>query len=157
MAIKSQALMEFMVKWTETQLPPTPVTRENWSMYFDGCFTLNGATGGIVLISPKGDQLLYMIGLHYRATNNVAEYEALINGLRFTAELGVQWLYILPDSELVINQVIGCQTIVTPAWWHTNKRSESLRRSSMVSNFIISSSETMKCIHVGPVQAVHPA
>jgi ribonuclease HI len=58
-------------------------------MYFAVSFTLNGAGGGIVLISPKGDRLLYMIRVHFRTTNNVAEYEALINGLRISTELGV--------------------------------------------------------------------
>jgi ribonuclease HI len=72
-------------------------------MYFDGSFTLNGARGGMVLISRKGDQLLYVIRLHFHTTNNVAEYEALVNGLRITVELGVQWVY----SELVVNQVMG--------------------------------------------------
>jgi ribonuclease HI len=43
-----------------------------------------------VLISPTGDWLLYMIRLHFRATNNVVEYEALVKGLCVTAELGVQ-------------------------------------------------------------------
>jgi ribonuclease HI len=59
-------------------------------MYFDGSFTLNGTGGGIVLISPKGDRLLYVIRLHFRATNTVVEYEALVNGLRISAELGVK-------------------------------------------------------------------
>jgi ribonuclease HI len=58
-------------------------------MYFDRSFTLNGARGGMVLISPKGDRLLYVIRLHFCATNNVAEYEALVNGMCITAELGV--------------------------------------------------------------------
>jgi ribonuclease HI len=49
-------------------------------MYFDGSFTLNGVGGGIVLISPKGNQLLYIIQLHFYATNNMAEYQALVNG-----------------------------------------------------------------------------
>jgi hypothetical protein len=40
---------------------PPPVTQEHWSMYFDGSFTLNGVGGGVVLIYPKGDQLLYVI------------------------------------------------------------------------------------------------
>jgi ribonuclease HI len=40
-------------------------------------------------------------------TKNVAEYEALINSLRITTELGVQWLYIHGNSELVVNQVMG--------------------------------------------------
>jgi ribonuclease HI len=58
-------------------------------MYFDGSFTLNSDGGGIVLISPKGDRLLYIIQLHFRATNNMVEYEALVNGLRIATELGV--------------------------------------------------------------------
>jgi hypothetical protein len=52
-AIKSQALADFVAEWTEMQQLPAPVTRENWSMYFDVSFTLNGAKGGIVLISLK--------------------------------------------------------------------------------------------------------
>jgi ribonuclease HI len=66
------------------------VTQEHWSMYFDGSFTLNGARGGVVLISPKGDRLLYVIRLHFRATNNVAEYEALVNNVAIASEIGVQ-------------------------------------------------------------------
>jgi ribonuclease HI len=63
--------------------------------------------GGVVLIYPKGDQLLYVIGLHFHATNNVVEYEALVNDLHITVELRVQWLYICSDPELVVNQVMG--------------------------------------------------
>jgi ribonuclease HI len=63
--------------------------------------------GGIVLISPMVDRLLYVIRLHFRATNNVAEYDKLINGLSITTELGVQRLYIHDDSELIVKQVMG--------------------------------------------------
>jgi ribonuclease HI len=76
-------------------------------MYFDGSFTLNCAVGGVVLISPKGDRLLYVIQLHFRTTNNVVEYESLVNGLHITTELGVQWLYIRGDSEFIVNQLMG--------------------------------------------------
>jgi ribonuclease HI len=58
-------------------------------MYFDGSFTLNSAGGGVVLTSPKGDRLLYIIQLQFRATNNVAKYGALVNGLHITTEHGV--------------------------------------------------------------------
>jgi ribonuclease HI len=85
----------------------SPVIQEHWSIYFDGTFTLNGVRGGVILISPKGDRLLYVIRLHFRATNNVAEYEALINNLRITTKLGVQQLYICGDCELIVNQVMG--------------------------------------------------
>jgi ribonuclease HI len=58
-------------------------------MYFNGSFTPNGAGRGVVMISPKGHRLLYVIRLHFRVTNNVVEYEAVVNGLRITAELRV--------------------------------------------------------------------
>jgi hypothetical protein len=60
-----------------------------------------------VLISPKQDRLLYVIWLHFCATNNMVEYEALVNGVSIAAELGVQRLYIHGDSKLIVNQVMG--------------------------------------------------
>jgi hypothetical protein len=44
-------------------------------------------SGCYMLISPKGDRLLYIIWLHFYATNNMTEYEALVNGLCITTEL----------------------------------------------------------------------
>ena len=41
----------------------------------------------VVLISPDGSRLRYTIRLHFLASNNIAEYEALINGLRIAIEL----------------------------------------------------------------------
>jgi ribonuclease HI len=58
-------------------------------MYFHNSFTVNGAGRGVVLISPKGDQLLYVIQLYFCTTNNVVEYEALVNGLCITTEVRV--------------------------------------------------------------------
>jgi ribonuclease HI len=48
-----------------------------------------------------------MISLHFHATNNVADYEALVSGLRIAVELGVQQLYIRGDLEIIVNQVMG--------------------------------------------------
>jgi ribonuclease HI len=76
-------------------------------MYFGDSFIVNDVGGGIVLISPNGDRLLYIIQLHFHATNNVAEYDTLVNGLYITAELRVQWLYICKDTKVIINQVMG--------------------------------------------------
>jgi ribonuclease HI len=92
-----------VAEWTETQQLCAPVTREHWSMYFNGSFTLNGVGVGIMLISPNGDRLLYVFQLYFRATSNVAEYEALVNDPRIATMLGVQWLYIRGNSELIIN------------------------------------------------------
>jgi ribonuclease HI len=107
MTFKFQALADFMAEWTETQQPPTLDTQEYWRMYFNGSFTLSRGWGGVVLISPKRDRLLYVIQLYFHTTNNIAEYEALVNGTCITVELGVQQLYIHDDSELIINHVMG--------------------------------------------------
>ena len=48
----------------------------------------------------------YMVRLHFPSSNNVAEYEALVNGLRITIELGIRCLDIRGDSQLVVNQVM---------------------------------------------------
>ena len=80
-------------------------------MYFDGSLMKKGAGVGLVFVSPLGVHMKYMVRIHFPASNNVAEYEALINGLRIAIELGIQRLDVLGDSQLVIDQVMkesGC-------------------------------------------------
>ena len=57
-------------------------------MYFDESVMVPGLEAGVVLISPNRSRHHYAIRLHFSASNNVAEYEALINGLRIAVELG---------------------------------------------------------------------
>ena len=57
-------------------------------MYFNGSVMVPGSGAGVVLISPDGSRLRYTIHLHFLASNNVMEYEALINGLHITIKLG---------------------------------------------------------------------
>jgi ribonuclease HI len=52
------------------------------------------AGAGVVLISLEGNRLCYAIRLHFLASNNVTEYEGLINGLRIAIELEVTRLYV---------------------------------------------------------------
>jgi ribonuclease HI len=105
-AIKSQALADFLAEWVDTQLPTAPIQAELWTMYFDGSLMKTGAGAGLLFISPLGKYVRYVIRLHFPASNNVAEYEALVNGLRITVELGVRHLDARGDSQLVIDQVI---------------------------------------------------
>jgi hypothetical protein len=51
-----------------------------------------------LFISPLGVHMRYIIRLHFLASNNVTEYEALITGLRIAVELGVRHLDVLGDS-----------------------------------------------------------
>jgi ribonuclease HI len=75
-------------------------------MYFDGSLMKTGAGAGLLFISPLGKHVRYVIRLHFPASNNVAEYEALVNGLRIAVELGVWRLDARGDSQLVIDQVM---------------------------------------------------
>src|SRR6266542_1514539 len=86
----------------------TPVITEKleyWTMYFDGSLMVEGAGAGIVLISPTGERLKYILQIYFPASNNAAEYEALLHGLCIAISLGIRWLVVRGDSELVINQV----------------------------------------------------
>ena len=75
-------------------------------MYFDGSLMKKGVGMRLVFISPLGVRMRYMVHLHFPSSNNVAEYEALINGLRIAIELGIRRLNIWGDSQLVVNQVM---------------------------------------------------
>jgi ribonuclease HI len=105
-AIKSQVLADFLAEWVDTQLPTAPIQAELWTMYFDGSLMKTGAGAGLLFISPLEKHVRYVIRLHFPASNNMAEYEALVNGLRIAVELGVQRLDARGDSQLVIYQVM---------------------------------------------------
>jgi ribonuclease HI len=74
-------------------------------MYFDGSLNLEGAGANIRFISPQGDHLKYVLQIHYKASNNDAEYEALIHGLRIAVSLGIKRLIAYDDPKVVIDQV----------------------------------------------------
>src|SRR6266540_5358212 len=74
-------------------------------MYFDGSLMIEGVGASIVLVSPTGERLKYILQIYFPASNNFAEYEALLHGLRIAISLGIRWLVVRGDSELVINQV----------------------------------------------------
>jgi ribonuclease HI len=61
----------------------------------------------VVLVDPSGDQVKYMVHLEFKATNNMAEYEALIFGLSAALSLGIRQLLVKGDSQLIIKQVRG--------------------------------------------------
>jgi ribonuclease HI len=95
-----------VAEWVDTQLPTVPIQPELWTMFFDGSLMKTGAGAGLLFISPLGKNLRYVLRLHFPASNNVAEYEALVNGLRIAIKLGVWRLDARGDSQLVIDQVM---------------------------------------------------
>jgi ribonuclease HI len=103
-AIKSQVMADFLAEWVDTQLPTAPIQPELWTMYFDGSLMKTGAGAGLLFISSLGKHVRYVLRLHFTVSNNVAEDEALVNGLHIAIELGVRRLDARGDSQLVIDQ-----------------------------------------------------
>ena len=81
-------------------------------MYFDGSVMKTGAGAGLLFISPLRVHMHYAIHLHFPASNNMAEYEALLSGLRIAID-------VRGDSQLVIDQVMKEPAVTIRRWRHT--------------------------------------
>jgi ribonuclease HI len=82
-------------------------------MYFDGSKRIQGARAGVVLISSQGAKLKYVLRMSFpQASNNEAEYEALLHGMKMAKACGATRLKIFGDSNLVVQQVMNkCNAI----------------------------------------------
>jgi ribonuclease HI len=74
-------------------------------LYFDGSVMKTGAGAGLLFVSPLGEHMWYAVRLHFPASN-MAEYEALLCGLKIAIEIGVKRLDVRGDSQPVIDQVM---------------------------------------------------
>ena len=91
-------------------------------MYFDGSLNIDGAGARVLFVSPSKEQLRYVLRIYFPASNNAAEYEACLHGLRIMAKLGVKRLYVYGDSALVINQL-------NKDWDTTNEKMDAYCKS----------------------------
>jgi ribonuclease HI len=105
-AIKSQILADFVAERTDTQLPLPQIQVECWTLYFDGSVMKTGAGAGLLFISPLGEHMRYAVRLHFPASNNMVEYEALLCSLSIAIETGIKRLDVRGDSKLVIDEVM---------------------------------------------------
>ncbi|KAL5552836.1 hypothetical protein UlMin_040237 [Ulmus minor] len=83
----------------------TQTQNSQWKLYVDGSSTETSSEAGIILVSPDGVKLSCAVRFKFKATNNQAEYEALLSGLRLAKEVSARHLTIYSDSQLVISQV----------------------------------------------------
>ncbi|XP_073061728.1 uncharacterized protein [Primulina eburnea] len=102
--IKAQILADFIV---EMETMETESSTPTWMVHVDGSSTSGGSGAGVLLESPQGDQFQYTIRFRFPATNNEAEYEALIIGVKLALAAGARRLVAHSDSQLVVNQVRG--------------------------------------------------
>ncbi|XP_074323016.1 uncharacterized protein LOC141659966 [Apium graveolens] len=78
-----------------------------WLLFVNGSSTGDSAGAGIILISPGGFKVQQALKFEFPTTNNVAEYEALIAGLRLATDLEAEIIDIFRDSQLVSKQISG--------------------------------------------------
>jgi hypothetical protein len=142
--IRAQALSDFIAKWTEIQTPPKEKELEYWTIKFDGSLQLEGAGAGILVISTKGESFNYVLQMHFPASNNAAEYETLLHGLRITTTLGICRLKVLGDSMLVINQATRSGHVWMTKCCYIARSLTNWKTILMISSICISYEERMR-------------
>ncbi|GKB97669.1 reverse transcriptase domain-containing protein [Tanacetum coccineum] len=92
-SVKGQILADFIVERPEDDPLDTPMEDKEdlpdpWILFTDGSSCINGSEAGLIITNPKGVEFTYALRFRFDATNNEAEYEALIAGLRIAEQMG---------------------------------------------------------------------
>ena len=106
-AIKAQTLADFIAEFTFPDEDNLTNEAERWTIQTDGLSAQKGGGVGVVITIPDGGILKYGVQLKFLATNNEAEYEGILTGLRIGKALGVRNMSIQNDSKLVIGKIKG--------------------------------------------------
>nr|KYP76554.1 Retrovirus-related Pol polyprotein from transposon 412 [Cajanus cajan] len=102
-ALKAQFLADFVAELTPTSVDEPQV----WTLHVDGSSNSKGGGAGIILEGPNQVTLLQSLKFGFKVTNNQAEYEALLAGLRLAHDLWAQRVNCNIDSKLMIEQLSG--------------------------------------------------
>ncbi|GJU68858.1 reverse transcriptase domain-containing protein [Tanacetum coccineum] len=109
-SVKGQILADFLAEKPDESPPDTSVVetpQEQWTLFTNGSSCVDGSDAGLILTSPEGTKFTYALRFQFTASNNEADYEALIAGLWIAAQIGVRNVHVSVDSKLVANQVLG--------------------------------------------------
>ncbi|GKA05022.1 reverse transcriptase domain-containing protein [Tanacetum coccineum] len=91
---------------TETKAPENLRTKEEiWKLYTDEASNKHGSGAGLILVDSKGAEYPYALRLNFANSNNDAEYEALLAGLRIATKMKVKKMHAFVDSKLVASQI----------------------------------------------------
>ncbi|KAL0386022.1 UNVERIFIED_CONTAM: hypothetical protein Sradi_2996500 [Sesamum radiatum] len=102
--IKAQALADFVSKTTGTS--QEEVSKEkHWLLHVNGLSTTQGNGAGVVITTPQGDDMEFAIKFDSKASNNKAEYEVLVLGMRMAQDVGALHLLAYSNSQLIVKQV----------------------------------------------------
>ncbi|XP_064941125.1 uncharacterized protein LOC135594645 [Musa acuminata AAA Group] len=107
--ITDQPLRQILTKYDVAARVDKDLERapEAWTLHVDGSANSRGAGAGLVLLAPDGCSFERSLRFGFKATNNEAEYEALLAGLRLALEMQVAAIHVLTDSQLVAEQLSG--------------------------------------------------
>ncbi|GAU49214.1 hypothetical protein TSUD_369830 [Trifolium subterraneum] len=102
-ALKAQVLADFVAEMTTS----TTSEKNKWTIFVDGSSNSQGSRAVIILENGDGVLIEVSLGLSFPTTNNQAEYEAFLAGLRLAEDMGAEEIKIFTDSQLVASQVSG--------------------------------------------------
>ncbi|XP_022007808.1 uncharacterized protein LOC110907084 [Helianthus annuus] len=107
--LKGQVIADFLVEIPEEKgtEEADKAPEKPWSLYTDGASSAEGSGAGLILTDPDGTDVTYALRLEFKSSNNEAEYEALLAGLRLAQRVGAKNVIAHVDSLLVANQVNG--------------------------------------------------
>jgi ribonuclease HI len=99
-------------------------------LHIDGASRGNpGEAGfGVHVTTPEGGLLAELYGYLGPASNNVAEYQALIHGLRYALARGARKVHVFSDSELVVRQMSGAYRVKHPSMVPLHREARALTR-----------------------------
>jgi ribonuclease HI len=105
-SIQSQALAYFIADWTlGAQEEEASKDVEAWTVFYDGSWGTFGAGAAAVLVAPSKVRTCYAVKLDFSCTNNIAEYEALLLGLRKLKAMGIRRAVLKTDSQVISGHV----------------------------------------------------
>lgn len=113
-SIKAYMLEDFLVEMTPDQVGGAATSQPSWILHVDSSSMASGSGAGILFTNPTCDTLEFVFKFDFLASNNVAEYEALIAGIKMVLEVGACKLEILSNSQLVVNQIMGTYEAMEP-------------------------------------------
>jgi ribonuclease HI len=102
-AVKEQALADLIAERINNDI--AALSMRAWAMYFDGSACGDGCGIGILLVLSRGATYSFSIRLPTACPNNLAEYEAVRNGMELLLEARAEAVEIFGDSKLVISQL----------------------------------------------------
>ena len=100
-------MADFIVEFTFPDKGSPFDDAKRWTIQTDGSSAQKRGGVGVVITTPDGEILKYGVRLRFPATNNEAEYEGILTGLRLGKALGVKNLLIQSDSKLVVEHIKG--------------------------------------------------